>query len=79
MGELTFQNLFAARVAGARVVRQPRLRCRRPPANRAPAFEGPGLFLCTTLSDTMYSLISLRKSTPPQNRQLDILIHNRKR
>jgi len=30
------------------------------------------------LSDTMYSLISFRKSTPPHNRQLDILISNSK-
>ena len=27
-------------------------------------------------SDTMYSFISLRKSTPPQSRQLDILMSN---
>ena len=27
-----------------------------------------------TLSDRMYLLISFRKSTPPQNRQLNILI-----
>ena len=32
----------------------------------------------TTLSDTMYLLISFRKSTPPQNRQLNILISNSK-
>ena len=31
------------------------------------------------LSDTMHSLISFRKSTPPQNRQLKILINNSKR
>ena len=30
------------------------------------------------LSDTMYLLISFRKSTPPQHRQLNILISNSK-
>ena len=29
-----------------------------------------------SLSDTMYLFISFRKSPPPQNRQLDILISN---
>ena len=29
-------------------------------------------------SDTIYSLVSLRKSTPPQNRQLDVLVLNDK-
>ena len=30
------------------------------------------------LSDTMYSIISLKKSTPPQNGQLNVLIINSK-
>ena len=30
------------------------------------------------LSDTMYLLISLRESTPPQNRQINILFSNSK-
>ena len=35
-------------------------------------------FSLMTLSDIMLSLVSFRKSTSPQNRQLDILISNSK-
>ena len=38
----------------------------------------PKTKLLTFLFDTMYSLIFFRKSTPPQNRQLHILITNSK-
>ena len=41
--------------------------------------EASRLSTLPTLSDTMYLLISFRKSTPPQNRQLNILIGNSKR
>ena len=39
---------------------------------------GIELPLPTLLSDTMHSSISFRKSTPPQNRQLNLLISNSK-
>ena len=38
-----------------------------------------GLWLLPILFDTMYLSISLRKSTPPQNCRLNILISNSKR
>ena len=43
------------------------------PPSPEPKIRTPKLD-ATNLSDTMYVFIGLRKSTPPQNRQLDIWI-----
>ena len=45
-----------------------------PRVRRAP----PHLLRSSGLSHTLYLLIAFRKSTPPQNRQLNILISNSK-
>ena len=41
-----------------------------------PSLLGSGCRLAVVSFHRKYSLISLRKSTPPQNRQLNILISN---
>ena len=51
-----------------------------PRQQRPPSHADVGLFRgkSATLTDKIYSLISFRKSTPPQNSQLDVLISNSK-
>ena len=41
-----------------------------------PCFGGPGRKVDGVLSDAMFLLISFRNSTPPQKRQLNILVSN---
>jgi len=65
-------SLFATRLSGnrKRISRYQNL-----PSGRESSIGVSG---ATILSDTMYLLISFRKSTPPQNRQLNIFISNSK-
>ena len=44
-----------------------------------PGFMSKRYYVQEVSSDTMSLLISFRNSTPPQNRQIDILISNNKR
>ena len=52
------------------------LACHRSRTGRRGAKPEPSTPTPVPLSDTMYLLIDFRKSTPPQNRQLDISISN---
>ena len=42
----------------------------------SPKLSAPDSQSLASTSDTMYSWISFREATPPQNRQLNILISN---